>query len=595
MEIVMKLKFVFFLLFILIGVGTFTGCHKTQDSKERNIAIIEDKFNITFEDLNKQVNENYYHRRYRTSSEIFRNALYDMITDQLKCIDFFEQGFDKNQQIMQEIRRSINEELIVKYFEKEYIGRYTNEEFARKIYTGMGKEVSYQQIVILKPEGAAETQLENLKSLAIEMRAKAEQGANLSELTKKYSKNGLSINFSSNIPPITWEKSYSSQRDNIIFNLNVNDVRLLEKKEELHIVKITEIKKIKLDAFKKIKKKLINKLEENYYYESLKEYDQDKTSLIDTQKVVWNESALNQIIEWSNIPNFYTTIYKDTLQNSINNGRNFTILTYLEKQTNLKDYLTLLNEILIFDSNTKNVSVKELKKFILDALQSSIIVQKARELGLEAKILNPYTSNSILKSDIVYLYDKEVIESRIPEPTKTNLQKFYQENKETLYYLPEKINLYLMYYSTKEEAKQVLEKIKQGTAFEKISQHWFVKTFIKDQQGKIKTLSGEKPSVFGEIAFNLEQTEIEGPIEYTDPEKGIQYAVIKCSKRRPEKHLSYDEAQKTIVEDLKMHHLEKIKTEIEKSLRNQYKVTINENLLSQIIEKAGNQNESDKN
>jgi hypothetical protein len=117
------------------------------------------------------------------------------------------------------------------------------------------------------------------------------------------------------------------------------------------------------------------------------------------------------------------------------------------------------------------------------------------------------------------LYDKTVIESQIPEPTEAALWEFYQANQDSLYYQLEKINLFAMIFSDKAEADQMWAKIQAGTPFEKASDRWFVKTFIKDRDGQIKSYLSKEPPYLGEAAFKLKEGEVDGVIEYTDPKK----------------------------------------------------------------------------
>ncbi len=121
----------------------------------------------------------------------------------------------------------------------------------------------------------------------------------------------------------------------------------------------------------------------------MNEYDRDKEALINEDSIVWNEKALDQLVKWTRIPNFYKAIYRDTLQNAISSGRNLVILTYPEGQVDLKEYLRLLNEILIL-GDSREITKEQLKEFIVEALRSDKIVQKAKDLGLEKKYLIPY-------------------------------------------------------------------------------------------------------------------------------------------------------------------------------------------------------------
>ncbi len=130
----MKFRYCILILLLTLGLNTFMGCEKQTRYDQKIVATIESDYKISFIDLNKYVQDEFFHRRFRDKNEAYTRALNEMILNQLKCIDFFETGLHNDQQLIQNIKRFINEELIVKYFESEYLSKYTNEEFARNIY-----------------------------------------------------------------------------------------------------------------------------------------------------------------------------------------------------------------------------------------------------------------------------------------------------------------------------------------------------------------------------------------------------------------------------------------------------------------------------
>lgn len=87
----------------------------------------------------------------------------------------------------------------------------------------------------------------------------------------------------------------------------------------------------------------------------------------------------------------------------------------------------------------------------------------------------------------------------------------------------------------------------------------------------------------GEAAFKLKEGEVDGVIEYTDPQKGRQYAVIKCEKRTPERQLTYDDVRKSIANDFINYHRKQISQQVTQYLYDNYEVTINEKVLAKAI------------
>lgn len=573
---VYKLMFSTALLIIIILI-CLPSCGTENKDAHNIVAKIGKNYTITFNDLRNYVYDWSYDKMYRNKSEAYTNALDAMITNQLKRIDFFTKGLDKDDKLIQSIRRTINEELVIEYYTTKYVNKYSSEEYARKIYSIMDKEVVYRQILLKVHENASKKQLESIKQKAMEIKAEIDNGKDFSQLVTKYSQDSSSLNTNGYKPPVGWEQSVLDPIGEIIFKLNVGDVKVLFAYDGYHIVNIADIKKVDLEPFEKIKNNIIAKLKNLYTDRSFEEFEKDKKTLLDEKSIKWNGKALSQLSEWSKIPRFYLGIYKDTIQNSIDSN-NFTILTYSEGQIDLKEFLRLLNEVLIPNSPEK-IKVEDFKTFILEAIRTDKVVKKAQELGLEKNIFNSQTTNPVLKNQIAILYNQAVIGGQVPEASDEILHNFYEEQKDSLYYKLEKVNIYVMVYRDKEKADEVMQQINKGAPFEKITGRWFVKTYVKNRDGSFSSyMSIEKPFL-AEAAFKLKLFEVVGPIEYYDPEKDKQFAVIKCVGLRPEKQLAYDDVKNTIVADYRSIDSVKIFDRNIKELKNKYGVKIYEDVL----------------
>jgi len=569
-----------FFIMLLFALVSVTACKNEQEKDSNVVAQIADDYVITFNDLRKFVFDRLYHKQYRDITESYNQALDVMITNQLKVKDFFETNFDKNQELTHSIKRIINEELIVEYFKTQFLGKYTSDEFVQKIYNNMGRQVFYRQIVLYKPAKVSQQQIDSLKIQSLKIKAEIDENKDFNQLVKQYSQHSESINSNGYMPPVGWDQSVSNAIDNIIYDLNIGDVRILEAHNAFQIVKVTNIKEVDVEPYDKIKDDIKDKLNKNYYNKSLDEYDTAKEILVDPATFKWNDQALNQLVKWSGIRNFYIDIYKDTLQRAISNGKNLVLATYPDGQVDFEEYLRLLNTVLI-PKNTQNISKKDTEKFIIEAMRSDLVIKKARELDLEKNIFNARTNNMVLRTQITKLYDGNVIESQIPGPAPEALHKFYESQKDSLYYHLKKINIYVMIFPEKNKADEVMQRISNGTPFEKISGRWLVKTFVRDRNGNIKLYRSPQQHYLGEAAFELEEKETSGPIEYVDPEKGKQYAIIKCVHIRPEKQLLFDDVKNTIAEDFVKYQREKRTREVRETLWKKYNIKIYKDVLSE--------------
>ena len=140
-----------------------------------------------------------------------------------------------------------------------------------------------------------------------------------------------------------------------------------------------------------------------------------------------------------------------------------------------------------------------------------------------------------------------------------------------------------MVFPTEVDAKKTLEKINDGTPFEKVTGRYLIKTYIKERNGEIKSFSSKEKPTFSKVGFELKESEVTGPVKFEDENNQPKFALIKCFHIRPEKQLTYDDVKNTIKEDFKNFHREKIEKVLEVELRNKYKPEVNEKLLSKVI------------
>jgi hypothetical protein len=575
-----------FALFFLPLIA-FNNCN-AQDSTQQNIIVtIAGDYSMSFAELQKFVLDYNYNLMFRNNkAEAYKKGLDDMIVRKLKIIDFFNLGLNKNTELLQSIRRTINEELVIQFFKTQFYGKYVNDKSMQEAYKQMGKEVIYRQVVLIKPKNTSKKFIDSLKTAAKDIKTKINGGADFTELVRQYSQDAVSARLDGLMPPINWKTSILNFYDHNIFDLDVGKVRILEKSQSIHIVKVINIKKLDVLPFEKAKDDIIKTLDERYMDFSLQKFDSTKNKFIDEKTLKWDKRALEQLVTWSNIPNFYQRGYRDTLQHAISQGRNIVILKHSKGKVDLKEYLRLLEEVLIMG---KSSSLKEgdIKRFILEAVRTNIIVNKANGLNLEKDILNPGTTNPVMKNEIVRMYNRQIIEAQIPQATGEALRQFYQANKDSLFYQLAKVNIYAVIAPDEKNINELKRKLDQNVPFEKLTGEVFVKTFILDRDSVVKSyLSVEKPFL-GKAAFQLKLYETAGPIEYNDPEKGRQYAIIKCMAKREEKQLLYQDVEKTIADEFIKFYREQITLATQEQLKVKYSIKIYKDIIKQNLSLIG--------
>jgi len=461
------------------------------------------------------------------------------------------------------------------------VDKYVNEKTAAEAYKEMGKEIICTEITLPMPANPTKGNLDSLKTIALRVENGLSKNHKIDSLTKSYSLKNFELHSNRKV---TWSEAVRDPVADAIFRLQKGFTRVIESADGFHIVKVRDIKKIKLEPFKKMKDKIVSELRKGYYEAYNKAYDDFRRERVDKRTAKWNQSGLDQLIKWSSEnEKLYEGAYKDTINNAIRNGNNFEILSYNNVKVDLKEYLRLLEEVILFYPNTV-LNSKNVKEFILDGVYDNNVVTAAKKAGLEKKLVSPYTQNPIVADRLLYLYNQAVIEASIPKATPEALHTFYEDHKDPIFYQLEIVYIYARIYSDSAKAAADINEIRNGTPFEKVSNAWLVKMFIRERDGQLKAYRTSGGDYLATAAFQLSPNESAGPIEYDDSTKGRQFAVIKCFRVQPEKQLTYDDVKgERVEEEFKDYYRKKISDDVDAKLKKQYRVEIIENVLSREI------------
>jgi len=571
-------------LFFIILFSAFVGRAQEKPNiidNNKAVAELDKDYFVTLKALSQFITDWHYQYRFHDKSEMYRNALKDLIINRLRIFDFFDRKLDENQDLMERISRIISNELMDAFFDKSFVDAYANEKTAAEAYKEMNKEIICSDLTLPMPANPTKERLDSLRAIALEIETGLSKNHGINSLIESCSLKSFKLNGERKV---TWSETTIDPVANVIFRLPKGFTRVIESVDGFHIVKVLDIKKIKLKPFEEMKDKIISQLQKGYYEAYNNAYDDFRRGLIDKSSVKWNQNGLDQIVKWSSEDaRFYAGAYKDTIQKAISGRNNFEILSYNNGNVDLKEYLRLLEDVVFLNPNTV-LNSDDIKDFILNAVYDNNVVMAARKLGLEKKLVNPNTQDPLIADRLLYLYNQAVIDGSIPDATPEALHRFYEDHEDSIFYQLEVVYIYARIYSDSAKAAADINKIKEGTAFEKVSDAWLVKEFIRERDGTLKAYRTSGGDYLAKAAFKLGLNESAGPLEYYDSTKGKQFAVIKCFQIQPEKQLTYDEVKgNRLEEEFKNYYRQKISDEVNAGLKKKYAVEIFENVLSEAI------------
>ncbi len=568
------------LLFVILVLASVAGAQKkpTMIDENKAVARLDNNFLVTLKDLRQYIDDWNLQRRFFDRSVMYRTALNDLIVRRLEVFDFFERRLNENQELMGNIRRDINNELMNAFFDKTFVEKYANEKTAAEAYKEMGKEIICTEITIPMPADPTNGNLDSLRTIAIRIENGLSKNYRIDSLTKSYALDHFAFNSRRRV---TWSEALRDPVAGVMFRLQKGFTRVIEAADWFHIVKVLNIRKVKLGPFKDMKDNIVSQLKKGYYEAYNNAYDDFRRGLVDKRAVKWNQSGLDQLVKWSaENETFYQGAYKDTINNAIRNGNNFEILSYKNVKVDLKEYLRLLEEVIYLYPNTYLTS-KNVKEFILDGVYDNNVIMAAIKNGLDKKLISPYTHNNVIVQRLCYLFNQAVIEANIPQATPEALRTFYEDHKDPIFYQLKKVYIYARVYSDSAKAAEDIDEIHRGTRFEKVKDYWLVKVFIRERDGSLKAYKTSGGDYLAKAAFALDLNESAGPVVYEDSTGSKQFAVLKCIKIEPEKQLTYDDVKgERLEQGFKDYYRQKISDDVVAKLKKKYGVEIFENVLS---------------
>lgn len=573
--------------FLVVTAFTlFIGCEQARSQQRDVVARIAGKYTISFPELKQYVvNWQYYLKYDKNAVKASNAALSDMIVERMKILDFFHRGMNKNKELLEGMMRVLNQELVVEYYLTQYYQNNVNLKAAERAYRQFGREVVYREILLRKPRNASPKAVDSLRALANSIKMRLDDGEKFSFLAKKYSQNLESASNGGLMPPVSWKMAVSSAGYDTVFHMTAGRPEMVESQGGFHIVRVDKIDTVRVPPFSEVKEGIEAALREKYRFAAGDEFDRMKQNLINERTLQWNEKAIKQLLLWSNIPNFYDGAYLDTIGNAISRGHDFVILKYSGGKVDLKEFRRLVRDVLTL-RGAAGMKEDQFKSFILEAVRTNMIAEKARELGLEKDIFNPATKDPALMAWILRLYNEQVIEKRIPPATEKALKAFYRANMDSLYYQLATVNIYAVINSKRSIVEEARKKLDHGVPFNKLARIIFVKTFARERDGRIASYLSTEPPYLGKVAFKLKLNRTAGPIEYKDTSGVKQYALIKCVGVRKEKQLTYNDVRKRIATDFADYYRARIARSVAERLRKKYAFTIYKNVLDRHL-KAG--------
>ena len=223
--------------------------------------------------------------------------------------------------------------------------------------------------------------------------------------------------------------------------------------------------------------------------------------------------------------------------------------------------------------NNESAMKKILERFI-DQHLVWLIMAKKRKLheqpDIQEKLYQMKESKLIAQFDNYQIREKAI-------PTDEEITDYYEENKST-YSVPKKIEIWEIAVKDSNLAEEVFQKIQHQKAnFQSLAAKYTEKDQMKKSKGYLGYQSIKSQREVIKKAFELGENQIIGPIKENE-----YFYILKTGKIQPESPKDFEEVKVQVTTAAQRDKEKKIRESVSQTLRQEYKVWINESLLEKI-------------
>ena len=404
-----------------------------------------------------------------------------------------------------------------------------------------------------------------------------EDGAAFESLERHY--NGVFASDASGEPrTVTWQQTVSTPRAFILFRMEPGDVQSFEGPLTFSIVRVERIDRTPAPPLEEVREEIVSALHRWHSEPATRAFRNEWMSLVDTLALEWNSPGLDHVLSWSNTPGFYEGSYRSVIDDYLAAHDDLLVLTDGRGEVRLSDLPRIIAEVLTLESSG-NHTRKVIKDYLLEAVRTERLADRARAAGLMAEIWRADTPSPVLARGFVHFYNERFVEDQIPAPTEERLRDFYQEFDDSLFYQLERVNTEIIVRSDSAEIAEIWRQLQDGAEFSEVSHRRLIRSFQRTPDGTITTLFNPEPPYLGEVAFGMGEGEIAGPVSYMDQRNGQRFAVIRATRRFEERQLSFDEVRDRVEEEFLDHHRSRLAEEVAERLRQRYPVKVHPDVL----------------
>ena len=577
-------RYVFFISGIIVLIIAFTSCDRKQDSDEKFVAIVidndKDRVGITVKD---------FLRSYELSPSPFENlrgfdnkkAHLDLMIDKkLMALEAVRYGLDNDENI----------QIQLEWYKNKAVRHELYNEVVRNQVQISDSELRDAFIKSKKRIGVRLLVTKTLEE-AFELRNRLVDGANFEDLAAEtFAYPLLAENYFD-----LWYPSWGQMDERIeqvAFSLELGEISnpvkttrgyaILKVEEIIQDAIITESafqrgkKKIERIIRRKREKEIANRFTREFMnHKNVKVYGPSIVFLVEKSKETLSDDHLRLNVEPSEISDMQMHSYGQELQDHLGDvivefeGGGWTIGEFLEKIRTLHPNV-----------RPEMTSRKNLKDIIGRMVRDEFLAEKGYRLRL-------HKSDSVVRE--VHRWKEELLFRTLihdlldtVQVTENELIEYYDDHR-FKYIEPQKVNIIEIFVPTRSKADQLLERINNGEDFAVLAQEYSIRTWAAKQGGEFGFFGYGIHGEIGNRALSMNVGELTGPIEIEDKTFGKGFSIFQVISKKEKRFKTLEETKTRVQRSLLEKKRNDVLNRFLDSLRGEYTVHVNQELLSKIM------------
>ncbi|HDR05834.1 MAG TPA: hypothetical protein ENN84_11405 [Candidatus Marinimicrobia bacterium] len=548
------------ILLMLIIMG---GCEKTP----RDILFTIDGKTYGLEALHTFYNPEYIASiSEENQAERMKNFYYTMLSN--KVMD--DSSLWNDTELQTRLDKEYQRHLLRELYDRKVTDYVISEDRLKTLYERNARELHLAHILI-SHEDAARSSSKRLKKDAltlIQKLAVTTKPDNFWNVARTYTDDATSRNEGGDLD---WVKAGEMvpEFDDIAFSLNVGEIsQPFQTMYGFHIIYLKEERAVPQKPFSEIRPELESKARQMYSQQVKERASSFLDSVKKSLPLNFNEAALKEFFR----------LYSDQLNTlSAQNKKASELIRSLSydeiiarNESDMIDKDWIAKYISFYEPDPLQFrSQDEMKNFISSNYAYALLQKLAVSEKLDQDSLFVLEMKRLRTNAGHHHYVTKYIVEKI-NPTKGQQIAFYEKNKDRLYKIDEQVQLIEILVSDSLFAENLLDSIRQGLDMSYLATKYTERKYAQSRKGILPHFKKGRYGKMGEVAFEMKEGELRGPIAISN-----KYSIIKVIERKPVSYRHFDEVEGKLLTDYKRLMKNELVNEHFSQLAKQYKAVYN--------------------